>query len=331
MSFFKQVQFNSSVVVTTRWPDFKPLVLSKALRIQYVEYDDSYTIFAHDGGVAYTCGLIKLAASAAYPFANYTPDYDRTQNDTDVAEFEASYKSSGNSLVVASSSAASFVAGYGFSILNSRTSIMASTYTEPLTESQRSISSSSVSDAAAGTGARTVRMVYYDNTMAGPFTEDVTLNGTSNVNTVAANIRFIESIRVLTSGSGGGNAGTLSVFNATAGNGGLLASLPAGDNQTNWCHHYVGVNKSCFLSQVICGNQGMSSGNLTVLQTSPSISNSADRVVIPQIRVPAGMTTSVEFKSTIQVTGPTRLLLQVKQDSPSGLNNWFAGFSYQEA
>jgi hypothetical protein len=330
MSFTKQVQFHSGVVVILRWPDFKPLALAKALRIQYVEYDDGYTVFAHDGDVVYTCDLIKLASSATYPFANYTPDYDRTQNDTDVAEFEASYKSGGNSLVRAVDGLVDFVSGYSATSTNTRASILATAYTEPLSAAQRSISSSSTSDTAAGTGARTVRITYYDNTMAGPLTETVTLNGTTAVNTVASNIRFIESLQVITAGSGGNNAGILTMFNTTAGGGGALGTVAINDNQTNWCHHYVGVNKTFFLSQVVCGNQGSCSGNLTVLTTTPTVANSTDFVVIPQIRIPPGETTSVDFKSPISVTGPSRVILQIKQDAASGANNWFAGFSYQE-
>lgn len=330
MSFTKVVQFNSGVVITLRWPDLKPLVLAKALRLQYVEYDDSYTIFAHDGEVVYTCSLIKLSASSTYPFSNYTPDYDQTQNDTDVAEFEASYKASGNTLVSAANGLVSFVSGYSATSNTTRASILATAYTEPASAAQRSVSSSSASDTSAGTGARTVRITYYDTTMAGPYTETVTLNGTGNVNTVATNIRFVESMQVLTAGSAGNNQGTITLFNSTAGGGGTMGTIAINDNQTNWCHHYIGVNKSLFLSQVLCGNQGSSAGALTVLRTTPTVSNSTDYVIIPQIRTVVGETVSVDFKSPISVTGPARIILQIKQDASSGTNNWFAGFSYQE-
>jgi hypothetical protein len=166
--------------------------------------------------------------------------------------------------------------------------------------------------------------------MAGPFTETVTLNGTSNVNTVASNIRFVESLRVMTAGSAGNNQGTITIFNATAGGGGAMGTIAINDNQTNWCHHYVGLNKNWFLTQVMCGNQGGSNGSLTVLRTTPTVANSTDLVIIPQIRVPAGTTDVVGFSAPIKVTGPARVLLQIKQDAASGTNSWFAGFSYQE-
>lgn len=329
-TFIRQVEFKSGVVVTLRWPDFKTTLLAKGLRLQYLRTEEDYTIFAMDNSITYTCRLIQLAYSGTYPFQNFSPDYNQAQNDSGVAEFEASFKNSGNTLVTSVNSVASFVSGYNSTSNGTRASILATVYTEPLSAAQRSVASSSASDASAGTGARTILITYYDNTMAGPFTETVTLNGTSNVNTVASNIRFVESMRVLTAGSAGNNQGTITVFNASAGGGGAMGTVAVNDNQTNWCHHYIGVNKAFFLSQVVCGNQGGSAGSLTVLKTTPTVSNSTDFVVIPQIRTDTGVTTSVDFKSPISVSGPARVILQIKQDATSGTNNWFAGFAYQE-
>jgi hypothetical protein len=173
-------------------------------------------------------------------------------------------------------------------------------------------------------------ITYYDQTMAGPFTETVTLNGTANVNTVASNICFIESIRVVTAGSGGNNAGTLTLFISTAGGGGTLAQVAVNDNQTNWAQHYVAKDKTMLLNQVVFGNQGASAGNITILKTTPTVSNSTDFVIAPQIRAQPGVTQALDFKSPLRITGPARVLLFVKQDSASGTNNWFAGFAYQE-
>lgn len=330
MSYSKIIDFKSGVVVSLRWPDFKPAVTAKALRMQYVETDDSYTIFALDDSLTYQCLLVKLAASPTYPFSNYTPDYLQAQNDTDVAEFEASYKTAANSLIKSVEGLISFVSGYSSTASNSRVGIMATTYAEPLTDGQRSISSSSALDTSAGTGARTVLLTYYDNSMNGPLTETLTLNGTSTVDTVATNIRFVESMRVTTAGSQGNNQGTITLFNATAGGGGPIGTIALNDNQTNWCHHYIGAIKTLFLAQVLCGNQGSSAGAVTVLKTTPTVSNATDLVIIPQLRTIPGETVSFDFKSPVSVAGPARILLQIKQDSTSSTNNWFAGFSYQE-
>ena len=121
---------------------------------------------------------------------------------------------------------------------------MASAYTEQSSNAQRSLVSSDATDASASTGARTVRITYYDASMVGPFTETVTMNGTTPVNTVATDICFIEKLEVVTAGSNGGNAGTISLMSATAGGGVTVGTIVVGDNETNWCHHYVPSGKT---------------------------------------------------------------------------------------
>lgn len=66
--------------------------------------------------------------------------------------------------------------------------------------------SSSANDASAGTGARTVS-VKGINTSFAAFSETVTMNGTTSVVLVTTNILMINSITVLTAGSGLVNAG----------------------------------------------------------------------------------------------------------------------------
>jgi hypothetical protein len=80
---------------------------------------------------------------------------------------------------------------------------------------QMRIASSSASDAAAGTGARTVMLVYLNASYA-PCYETITLNGTTPVNTVATNILRVQDLHVVTIGSGAGNAGVITLAN-TAG------------------------------------------------------------------------------------------------------------------
>jgi hypothetical protein len=328
--YTKLVSFNSGPSITLRWPDFKATVVSKGIRIQYVEVEDSYLVFSLDSLISYSCTLIKTDFSSTYQFTDNTPDYSQSQNDTDVVEFETYYKPSANTLIKSDGGSASFVSGYSSTSSIARAGIFATPYTEQLTNAQRSVSSSSASDTAAGTGAQTILITYYDQTMSGPFTETVTLNGTANVNTVGTNICFIESMRIQTVGSLGNNQGTISLFISAGGGGGTIGTIAVNDNQTNWCHHYVAKDKTLFLTQVLGGNQGSSNGSLTVLKTTPTISNSTDLVIIPQLRVPSGTTESVAFSSPVRVSGPARIQLQVRQDAASGNNNWFAGLAYQE-
>lgn len=70
--------------------------------------------------------------------------------------------------------------------------------------------SSSANDAAAGTGARTVTIIYL-NPSGAVLSETVTLNGTSAVATVATNIWRILDMWCASFGSGGTNAGTITL------------------------------------------------------------------------------------------------------------------------
>lgn len=85
-----------------------------------------------------------------------------------------------------------------------------------LTGVQLSFVSSSANDAAAGTGLRTLIMSYIEHSTLSSKTEIITMNGTTPVLTVATNIRFVNSLTMLTAGSGEKNAGAI-----TATNGGL--------------------------------------------------------------------------------------------------------------
>jgi len=140
----------------------------------------------------------------------------------------------------------------GYSQTNSTTfnTVRATAYTPQGTNAQRSLNSTDANDTSAGTGARTVRITYYNAACQGPFTTDVTLNGTTAVNTGPTDIALIERIEVLTVGSSGGNAGTIRLWTTTGGSGSEWATIAAGDNQTYWTHHYVAAGKRCFITEL---------------------------------------------------------------------------------
>lgn len=77
---------------------------------------------------------------------------------------------------------------------------------------QMTLSSTSASDSAAGTGIRTVEIHYLDANLAEQ-AEIVTLNGLTGVNTVATDIRFIQCMHGVTFGTGAKAAGTISAIN----------------------------------------------------------------------------------------------------------------------
>jgi hypothetical protein len=168
--------------------------------------------------------------------------------------------------------------------------VMRSTvYTEPASAAQRSLSSSSASDTAAGVGARTVKITYYDGAGAGPLTETVTLNGVGAVNTVAIDIRFIEKMEVVTSGSTGTNVGTITLFGSTGGGGGTVGTIgigsvlvAVGDGQTLWAHHYVTTGYTAQLSVLVVGIESGGSGTngkFFIKTMKPLVANSSEILV----------------------------------------------------
>jgi hypothetical protein len=145
-----------------------------------------------------------------------------------------------------------------------KSSIGATAFTEQTAGAQRSIKSSSTNDSSAGTGARTVKITYFTltgSTVAGPFTETITTNGTTAVNTVATNICFVEKIEVMTIGSTGSNVGAINLYSTTAGGGTIIASVAATDNVTKLAHHYVASGRTCMIYDIFANNDANSGNN----------------------------------------------------------------------
>jgi len=97
------------------------------------------------------------------------------------------------------------------------------------------VASTDAADAAAGTGAQTVR-VHGLNSSGAYATEDVSMNGTSNVSTVATFL-VVFRLEVLTVGSGATNAGAISATGATSS--GIYAYALAGEGTSEQATHAV--------------------------------------------------------------------------------------------
>lgn len=194
-------------------------------------------------------------------------------------------------------------------------------YTEQTTNGQRSIASASANDTAAGTGARTVQIIYLDSTGAGPFTETLTLNGTTGVNTVSTNICYIEEIKVLTVGSGGSNAGIITLYTAINKGGTTIGTINAADNQTFWCHHYIPNGKVCNITGVSTSHNGttVGSGAVFLIKTlSIGIANAVESQATDFIRLYGQSSTfSRTYTSPIKVVGPARLVTYVTPETTS--------------
>ena len=118
-------------------------------------------------------------------------------------------------------------------------------YVEATAASVVNFVSSSAADAAAGTGARTISVTGLNGSNV-EVTETITLNGTTNVPTVNS-YNFISRVIVLTAGSGGANAGTIT-GTATGGGTPLLISVAIGINQSQIGIYKVPAGKSAYIS-----------------------------------------------------------------------------------
>lgn len=106
--------------------------------------------------------------------------------------------------------------------------------------------STSTSDTAAGVGARTVRIIGLD-TNYNMQTEDVTLNGTTQVVTVATWKR-VRSVYVQTAGSTGWNVGTLTVRHTTT-SANIFSLIQPGMGQGHFCAFTVPAGYNAELVQ----------------------------------------------------------------------------------
>lgn len=196
-------------------------------------------------------------------------------------------------------------------------------YTEQSVNAQRSFSSSSILDAAAGTGARTLIVTYYTDTGTGPFTETITLNGMVCVATTNTNIAYIEEINVLTAGVTGSNAGIISMFVNSICASGVIGTVAALNNQTFWAHHYVPAGKIANITGISAGSTStvVGCGALLVLTEKKFlVPNSIERQVSDFVRLYGQSSTfSRSYVSPIKIAGPSRLLLHVTPECSSSI------------
>jgi hypothetical protein len=204
--------------------------------------------------------------------------------------------------------------------------IRATTYTPQGTNAQRSVKSTSASDAAAGTGAQTIVLNYLDTSFVS-HSETITLNGTTAVATVGTNIAFIESIIVATVGSGGGNVGTINVFTDNAGAGTIWGSIAASDNMTFWAHHYVPAGVTCYLlnysagATVVAGQCNVNAISNPLVTTNPQLQ------VGLTIMHAAAATWDHEFTVPLAIPGPALVFL-TERPVVATASTAVAGFEY---
>jgi hypothetical protein len=130
-------------------------------------------------------------------------------------------------------------------------------YVYPATAQRMAAVSSNAGDAATGNGARTIRIFYLDGSYNEQYV-DVTLNGTTPVQTTVVNIFRVQDVRVTSVGINNKNIGNISITN-TAGTV-TYARLDIGTNQTRQAIWTVPAGKTLVLTQLDLGIGELGSG-----------------------------------------------------------------------
>jgi len=204
-------------------------------------------------------------------------------------------------------------------------------YNEPTTATRRSLVSTSANDTAAGTGARKVRIVYLDGYLDGPFSEDVILTGTTPVNTVADDIRFIESLTVTEAGSSGANGGTISLMTGLTGAGTVIGQILfylGGFISSSWAHHYTPRGVISHIGAISAG-MALGPASTLALRTSRRLSDPTN-VTLASWRLSAASPSFSFYPApAIQVVGPARIDLVIAPDAATS-GTIYAGFTWND-
>lgn len=152
-------------------------------------------------------------------------------------------------------------------------------YTWPAAAQQMHVISSSAeddpakADTSAGTGIHQIRIYYLDASFVEK-TEDVTLNGTGEVNTTATDIFRINRVRPLVVGTGLKAAGNIDIYNMTT-HGLIYSRIATGFTKGRQLIYTVPVGKNLFvkrLSGSIGGTTAPKYGRFTLRSTYDNIS-----------------------------------------------------------
>ncbi len=207
-------------------------------------------------------------------------------------------------------------------------------YNEPTTNAQRSFKSSSASDSAAGTGARTVRLTYLpfgsDGGLLPAKTEDVALNGTTFVATVATDIGVVEKIEVLTAGSGGVADGVITLYQNAIGTSTALTSIAAGKTSTWLGHHYVPTGYQCFVTDIAGIGTVSGVAFFEILETDYPIVSAGVPHSLTGVIPMAGPQTVFPAAEKGPIVGPSRLQLVTDTPDDSAYSFW-GSFGYYQA
>ena len=145
---------------------------------------------------------------------------------------------------------------------------------------QMSVVSTSAQDGVGGTGIRSVDIHYLDANLATQV-ENVILNGTTPVLTVATNIRFIQCMHMITFGTGKKAAGSITATNTAI----IYSIITTGQVRCTSSVRMVPAGKRLFITGLSGGASSGTAAASAVIRLTSTIFDghdySADSVFIP--------------------------------------------------
>jgi hypothetical protein len=126
---------------------------------------------------------------------------------------------------------------------------------------QMALVSSSVNDTDGGSGVRTVVVEYLNGDLDYSF-ELVTLNGTTPVNMLATDVRWVYAVHMATAGNGGVAAGSITVTNG----GNTYAQMTAGQRSSHSSFYRVPRNKTLYVSSMYGGSSSGTAATSVLLE-----------------------------------------------------------------
>lgn len=197
------------------------------------------------------------------------------------------------------------------------------------TDTALTISSTSANDTLAGTGARTVEVTYMKQDGSGPFTTVANMNGTNVVFLPA--MSFIERLKVMSVGSGGSNAGNIfiSLLSPLTN----IATMNAGDNETYFCHHFVPLGKTMYLTSIFISHTGSAAANggvFTLRKQGMPFLNMPQRSVIGSLHLEGtNGTLTTSFTNPVVIAGPCYVSCLVTPDNNAAVT-FFATMNFYD-
>jgi hypothetical protein len=166
-------------------------------------------------------------------------------------------------------------------------------YVFPAAAQQMELVSSSVEDdpdkgaAVAGTGIHTLTLYYLDNTYAAK-TEDIDLNGTGVVTTVATNILRVNALKAKVVGSSGAAVGTITIRNLA--DTPIYSQIDPGWTRSRNSIYTVPLGKTLYITSMVggCGAAAASTTVITLRATYDHEAGAIRTFFLPHAEVQAG-------------------------------------------